>query len=398
MFEQARAHRADKFLLRPTAAQRDRLERMGHARRFAYNWGLERWRAYHAENGETISFKQLLRELTGLKREPELGWLRETDSQALQQALFDLRRAYTNFFERRARYPRFKARKRDQQRFRIPQRVKVKGDRIYIPKVGWVKALISRPVNGPTKSATFKRDATGKWFVSLVSEFGLTPSPQPIGGLKSAIGIDLGVRDLIVLSDGKRVAAPRFAKRAERRIKRAHRSLSRTRPGSRNRTKARLRLARTHQRTVNQRKDFLHKQTTRIVRNHDLIAIEDLGVTGLARTKLARAVLDCAPHELRRQLTYKAHWRGKQLVVVNRWFPSSKLCGACGAINKDLVPRTRTWTCRCGAIHDRDLNAARNLRDEALASVAAGRADTNNACGASVGPPTEAAGEEAGIP
>lgn len=158
--------RAYRFRLDPTQAQRASLERMAGARRFAYNWGLARWREYHAEQNRTISFKQLLRELTALKREPDYRWLSEIDSQLLQQALFDLRQAYRNFFERRARYPRFKSRKHDPQRFRIPQRVRLDAAGVSVPKIGRIRARVTRPPTGVIKSATFKRDPTGKWFVS----------------------------------------------------------------------------------------------------------------------------------------------------------------------------------------------------------------------------------------
>lgn len=371
---------------------------MAHARRFAYNWGLERWRSFHAETGGTIKLKLLLRELTALKRKPETAWLREVDSQLLQQALFDLRRAYRNFFERRTGYPRFKSRKTDQQRFRIPQRVRVSGSKVYVPKIGWVRARVSRPVPAGLKSATFKRDSTGKWFVALVGEFE-APDPSPPPRNATIVGIDLGLREFAILSTGERIAHPRFARRAEARLRRAHRALSRTQRSSRNRRRVRMRLARAYRRTANQRRDFLHKLSTRLVEENDVIAIEDLGVSGLARTKLGAAVGDSGFREFRSQLEYKARWNGKRVLAVDRFFPSSKLCGECGAVNADLTPAQREWTCACGAELDRDLNAARNLRNVALrALVAVGRTDTENACGARVRPPTEAVGAEAGIP
>ena len=389
--------RAYRYELRPTARQRAGLERMANARRFAYNWGLDRWREHYSEHAETIPFKQLLRELTQLKRQHGCRWLAEVDSQLLQQALFDLREAYRNFFARRKGYPSFKSKRRDQQRFRIPQRVVLRKDRVYVPKIGWVRARVSRPVHGETKSATFKRDAAGKWFVSLVNEFEVDQRAQALDPLR-AIGIDLGVRDLLVASDGTRVRSPRFARKGQRRLARAHRDLSRKRRGSRNRAKARLRLARAYRRTANQRQDFLHKLTTELVERHDFIAIEDLGVAGLARTKLAGALLDSGLSEFRRQLTYKARWEGKSVLIVDRFFPSSKRCSACGEVNRKLTPRMRQWACPCGAVHDRDLNAARNLRAAAMRElVAVGRTDTENASGVCVRPPMGAANVEAGI-
>jgi putative transposase len=391
-------HRAYRFELRPTAAQRARMERAAHARRFAYNWGLERWRAHHADTGGTVPLKVLMRELTALKRQPHGAWLNGVDSQLLQQALFDLRQAYRNFFERRAAYPRFKSRKSDPQRFRIPQRVRVRGSHVYVPKVGWVRARISRDVPEQMKSANFKRSSTGKWFVSLVEEFE-APDPPSVLASPTLTGVDLGLMDFAVMSSGERAPHPRYARRAQRRLARAHRELSRKRRGSRNRQRARVRLARAYARTANQRRDFLHKLTTGLVTTSDILAIEDLCVSGMARTKLARAVRDSGFGEFRRQLEYKAAWAGKRVLVADRYFPSSKLCGACGAVNRELGLQERQWTCDCGATLDRDVNAAANLRNVALKQlVAVGRTDTENACGARVRPPTEAVGDEAGTP
>jgi putative transposase len=390
--------RAYRFALRPTRAQRDALVRMASARRFAYNWGLQRWRAYHSRHGKTIPFAQLLRELTALKRQDEYRWLAKADSQLLQQALFDLRQAYRNFFERRARYPRFKSRKRDAQRFRIPQRVRLDGDRIYVPKVGWVRARVSREPIGELKSATFKREPSGTWFVSLVCEFQMSRAPLALTRGDKIVGIDLGIEEFAVLSNGTRCESPRYARRASRQLRRAHRALSRKQRGSRKRERARVRLSRLYRRTANQRQDFLHKLTTELVGEYDVIAIEDLGVTGLARTKLARAIHDSGFHEFRRQLVYKTRWSGKRLVIVDRFYPSSRRCSDCGAVNADLRPRVRRWRCGCGAEHDRDLNAAHNLRSQAMEGlVAVGRTDTENARGALIRPPTEAVGDEAGI-
>jgi putative transposase len=225
----------------------------------------------------------------------------------------------------------------------------------------------------------------------------------PLPGIRTRVdvdtvaGMDVGVRDLVVLSDGTRVPAPRFYAADERRIRRAHRALSRTTPGSRNRHRQSRRLARVHLRVARRRKDFLHKLSRELVDRYGALSIEDLGVQGLARTKLSKTLADASLSELRRQLEYKARWSGKPIVIVDRFFPSSRLCGACGAVNRSLKPRQRFWRCGCGANHDRDVNAARNLRDEGLkALVAVGYTDTENACGARVSLPKGAASDEAG--
>jgi putative transposase len=390
-------HKAFRFALVPTRSQSASLNRFADARRCVYNWALERSRVHYAVNGQSITATQLFRELTELKRRPDHGWLREIDSQLLQQAIWDLRQAYTNFFDRRAPYPSFKSRKRDPQRFRIPQRVRLVGKRIYVPKIGWVKVRLSRPVDLPTRAATFKRDPTGKWFVTLVSQFEC-PDPRPLDRSSRCVGIDLGIKTFAVFSDGRRLHRQPVGEARLRRLRRAHRALSRKSRGSRNRTKARLRLARAYRRAADERHDFLHKLTTMLIREYDFLSVEDLGVRGLARTKLARRLHEAGLSEFRRQLTYKASWHGKTVVAVDRFFPSSKRCPECAGVKRDLSVSQREWTCHgCGARHDRDLAAARNILAEGL-RVAAGHADTENACGDRVRLPMEATVEEAGTP
>jgi putative transposase len=212
-----------RFRLRPTAAQEAALLRYAAARRFAYNWALERWCAEYRETGRRIPTRVLWREITALKQDPSYAWLREVDSQLLQQAIIDVQRAFRAFFERRARFPRFASRKRGPERFRIPQRVRVVGDRVYVPKIGWIRLRLSQDVDRPTRSATFKRDATGRWFVTLVADVGELPEPRSEIAQCSTVGLDLGVIDLVVASDGTRVAAPRHHRRADRKLRRARR-------------------------------------------------------------------------------------------------------------------------------------------------------------------------------
>jgi len=397
MFPTGSSFKAYRYRLEPTAAQRAALLRHAGARRWTYNWALAEWRAHFERTGRSIPRRALFSRLTALKRSPGYEWLREVDSQALQQAVRDVIRAYDNFFARRTGYPKFKSRKTDRPRFRIPQRVKLDEGRVFIPKVGWVRVRLSRQVDGKPQSATFKQDAYGHWFVSLVVRTQLPPKvPHPPS---KAVGIDLGIRDFAVLTDGRRVRSPRFEKQAGRRLRRLHRALARTERGSRGRRAARRRLARRYQRVADQRKDFLHKFTTDLTRQYDVICIEDLGVHGMARTKLARAVGDSAFSEFRRQLEYKTAWQGKSVVAIDRFFPSSKRCGACGEINITLQCSDRSWTCVCGVLHDRDRNAANNILERGLQELAAaGHADASNDRGARVSLPMEATGAEAVIP
>lgn len=393
--------KAYRFRLEPSAVQAAGLCRAAGARRFVWNWALARRREYYVEHKEGILTKQLSQELTALKYLPETSWLKSIDSQLPQQALSDLNRAYTAFFARRARFPRFKSRKVDQDRFRIPQRVKIKDDFLYCPKVGWIRFRKSQEIGtGETlKSATFRRSATGHWDVTLIAEFSLLDvSPPP--KKTHVVGIDLGLKTFATLSDGRVIESPRAYRTAQNRLRRAQKALSRKQKGSANRAKQRVRVARVHEKTRYVRSDFLHKTTTALVQDYDVIAIEDLSVKGLARTKLAKSIHDAAFGEFRRQLEYKARWNNKRVVAVDRFFPSSKTCGECGAINDTLTLADREWACKgCGIHHDRDLNAAWNIVKEGLRLVAVGHTETLNACGADVRLlSSEAIGVEARIP
>ncbi len=372
--------KAYRYRLEPSSQQRAQLERFAGARRFVWNWALATWKAYYAAHGRSIPAKELSALLTALKEHPATAWLREMDSQALQQTLADLQRAFANFFATRARYPRFKSKKHDHARFRIPQRVRLVGERLRIPKIGVVPLRLSRTVAGEIKSATFSKDASGHWFVSLSVQTELPVIAPPLPAPEAVIGVDLGLKDAVVLSTGERVEAPRLYRKAQKRLAHAQRALCRKRKGSNNRLKTRARVARLHRKVAHQRQDFLHKLSTRIVRSSGAVCIEDLNTKGLARTKLAKSILDASMGELRRQLEYKGRWYGVPVVVIDRWYPSSKRCHACGHCHAALQLSDRVWTCpACGCVLDRDLNAARNLRDEGYRTLAAGHAERLNA-------------------
>lgn len=270
-----------KFRMCPTKAQEAGLYRMAGARRFVYNWALERCKSYYTEHGKGISSKHLSSELTALKSEPDTLWLKEADSQMLQQALRDVGRAFDAFFKKRSGFPRFRSKKAGHFAFRIPQRIRIEGGKVYVPKIGWVRIRQSREVEGKTKSAAFKRDAAGHWYVALTTEFKM-PDVEPPAPV-NPVGVDLGLKDLFVLSSGERIAPPRFARKADRKLRRTQKKLSRKKPGSHRREKARRRVARVHRRVSNQRSDFLHKLTTDLTREYDRICVEDLNTKGMAK-------------------------------------------------------------------------------------------------------------------
>jgi len=387
-----------RFRMRPTRSQAQSLNRLAGARRWVWNWGLARWKETYAATGKSISLKQLSAELTRLKEKPETVWLKEADSQSLQQVLKDLHRAFTNFFEKRARYPRFKSKKRDPSRFRIPQRVKIADGKVYVPKVGQVRIQQSRPVEEKTKSATFRRSADGKWYIALTVEFDMPDIPLSTPDPAKVVGIDLGLKTFATITGREPIPSPKFFRKGQRKLRKAQRVLSRRKPGSKRKAKAKVVVARVHQRIANQKGDFLHKLTTELVINHDGLCIEDLSLKGLARTKLAKSFTDASMGEFRRQLTYKCEWNRKHLVAIDRFFPSSRLCRGCGAVNNELTLSDRHWVCGCGMVHERDGSAAINIRDEGLRILAEGHSDKQNARGAGVRPSIKAVGVDPRIP
>jgi putative transposase len=375
--------------MRPTKAQESILNRMAGARRFVWNWALGRWKDHYAVTGKSISLKQLSAELTALKQQPETAWLNEIDSQALQQVLKDLHQAYANHFnpQMKTGLPQFKSRKRDPLRFRIPQRVKIAAGRVYVPKAGWVRIRQSREVEGTTKGATFRRDAAGYWHVAITVEFEMPDVRLPMPDRSHTVGIDVGLIDYATFSDDTAsVPAPKFFRKAQRKLGKAQRAVSRRKDGSKRMAKARARVARIHQKTANQRKDFQHKLSTKTVNDHDAVFTEDLSLQGLARTKLAKSFMDAGLGDFKMQLEYKCLWNRKHFVEVDRFFPSSKMCNVCGCINHQLILADREWDCICGTHHRRDKTAARNVDDEGYRILAAGHADSPNAQGAGVSP------------
>jgi len=382
--ESTTQRRVYRFRVEPTPEQEEGFRRYAGARRWVWNWALATRQAFYKETGKTLSRVALSALFTALKKEPDTAWLSEVDSQLPQQAIIDLYRAFEAFFEKRAKYPRFKSKHRDAARFRIPQRVTLADGSLSVPKIGHVKVCQSQPVEGVTKSATFKRDACGHWFVSLVAEMEMPAVALPAPSEEKTVGVDLGLKDAVVTSDGERVVAPRFYRAAQRQLRRAQRGQSRKQKGSKNRAKARARVARVHQKVAAKRNDFCHKLTTRLVKEHDAVCIEDLNVKGLVRTKLAKSMLDASMGTIRRQLTYKGQWYRVHVVAVGRFYPSSKLCYECGYKHDGLTLSDREWACpSCGCVLERDLNAARNIKREGLrlVNVAAGHAETVNACG-----------------
>ncbi len=368
--------RAYKYRFYPTPEQASELARTFGCVRLVYNKALEeRTRAYTLE-GRRVSYAESSAALTAWKREEELAFLNGVSYVPLQQALRHLQAAFANFFAKRARYPTFKSRKKSRAAAEYTRSAfRWRDGRLALAKMdGPLDIVWSRPLPQGAKpsTVTVSKDAAGRWFVSLLVE----ETIRPLAPTGNVVGVDAGITSLVALSrpipdltdqDGK-VASPRHERRGRRRLAKAQRSLARKAAGSANRAKARLKVARAHARIADRRRDFLHKLSTRLVRENQAVVIEDLTVRAMVKNhSLARAVSDASWRELRSMLEYKAGWYGRELVVIDRWFPSSKLCSACGTLQESMPLDVRVWECACGAVHDRDVNAARNILAAGLA-------------------------------
>ena len=364
---------AHRIQLDPNKVQATYLARAAGTARFAYNWALAEWqRQYQTSLADPAlpkpNWMALSRQLNAIKR-TEFPWMLEVTKNAPQLAIMQLGRAFENFFAHRARFPTFRRKGRDDRFTLSNDQFRVEGKRIRIPKLGWMRMWESLRFVGRIVSACIARLA-GHWFASITVDMpdGL---PLPPSENQGAVGVDLGVKQLATLSTGETFAGPKALRTLLVRLRRLSRELSRKVKASRNWGKAKLKLAKLHGRIANLRRDSLHQLTTSITRRFHTIGIEDLNVKGmLGNRRLARAIADMGFGELRRQLRYKAARRGGQVVVANRWFPSSKTCSHCGYKLEALDMDQRQWICPgCATQHDRDVNAAINLRNMAVSST-----------------------------
>ncbi|MFD7052606.1 RNA-guided endonuclease InsQ/TnpB family protein [Streptomyces mirabilis] len=370
--------RAFKYRFCPTDAQAAELSRTFGCVRKVYNMALAaRTEAWARQ--ERVSYHQTSAMLTAWKKTGELAYLNEVSSVPLQQALRHLQTAFTHFFGRRARYPRFKSRKTSRRSAEYTSSAfRFRDGALTLAKMAEPLAVVwSRPLPEGAKpsTVTVSQDAAGRWFVSLLCD---DPGVKPLPANGNAVGIDAGLEHLLTLSTGEKIANPRHERRDRAALARQQRRLAKKEKGSANRARARLKVAKIYARIADRRRDTLHKITTRLVRENQTIVIEDLTVRNMVRNhRLARAISDAAWSEFRSMLKYKAAWYGREVIAVDRWFPSSRLCSVCGTLRDRMPLNVRTWTCDCGTTHDRDVNAAHNL-------LAAGLAVT--VCGAGVRP------------
>ena len=356
-----------KYRAYPTDTQAQLLARTFGCARFVWNHILD-WRSKeYSLNGTKINYTKSAAKLTEIKQ--EFAWLYEVSNVALQQALRNQDKAFSNFFAKRGKYPAFKS-KHDKQSIRLMSNAfRIKDGQLFIAKSDEpLRFVESRPLPEKVTSITVSKDSSGRYFVAFQGEEGKPLLPVT----EKSIGIDLGLSHFAVTSDGEKIDAPRILRKNEDRLARYQRAMSRKQKGSKNRNRARMKVARIHAKIADARKDFLHKLSTRIIRENQTVSVEDLNVAGLQKNRsLAKSIADASWSEFVRQLEYKASWYGRTFVKVNRWYPSSQICSACGHRDGKKALSVREWTCQeCGTIHDRDINAAINVDT-------AGRAEIN---------------------
>ncbi|MFE6500203.1 RNA-guided endonuclease InsQ/TnpB family protein [Kitasatospora sp. NPDC057738] len=365
--------RAFKYRFYPTGAQAAELSRTFGCVRKVYNMALQARTEAWTLRQERINYNATSAMLTAWKKTEELSYLSEVSSVPLQQALRHLQGAFANFWLKRAKYPTFKSRKKSRRSaeytssaFRYRDGVLTLAKMAEPLDIVWSRPL---PEGALPSTVTVSQDSAGRWFVSMLCDDRPT-MPAPVN---AAVGIDAGITSLVTLSTGEKITNPKHERRDGRRLAKAQRELSRKAKGSANREKARKKVARVHARIADRRRDFLHKLTTRLVRENQTVVIEDLTVRNMLKNrKLARSISDASWTELRSMLEYKAQWYGRELIAVDRLFPSSRLCSACGTLQGRMPLNVREWTCGCGTTHDRDVNAAENILAAGLAAAACG--------------------------
>ena len=367
--------RAYKFRFYPTSEQEMILAKTFGCTRFAYNYMLRLRTDAWMQRQERIGYHETSAALTALKKQPEYAWLNEVSSVPVQQALRHLQTAFNNFFAKRARYPQYKRKDGPQSAEYTTSAFKWDGTSLKLAKmdaplaIRWSRTI---PKAAKVTTVTVSLDAAGRYFVSLLCDDAVAERPAVNG----KVGIDLGLTHFAILSTGEKVAAPNTFRKNETKLAKLQRRLAKKTKGSNKRKKAKLRVANLHAKIADSRRDFLHKLSTRLINENQVIAVESLSVSNMQKNRcLSKSIADAGWSEFLRQLKYKANWYGRELVGIDRWFPSSKRCSDCGYTAPKMPLNVRQWTCpECGSIHDRDVNAARNVLAAGLAASVRGEA------------------------
>lgn len=353
-----------KFRIYPNEEQEILLSKHFGCSRFVYNYFLNERKEQYQKDKKSDNYYKQAKTLTDLKKKEEFEWLKEVNSQTIQFALRSLDTAYVNFFRGNAQFPKFKSRK-NKNTFTIPQFGLVKDNKIFIPKFknGIKVKLDKREIKGKIGKMNIIKTPTGKYYVSIFTEQEMEDLPKT----NKQVGIDLGIKDFVITSDGSKFKNNRYTKKYSRELKKAQQHLSRKKKGSNRFEKQKLKVAKIHEKIASCRLDTLHKVSYQLVKENDLIVVEDLNVKGMIKNpKLSKHIADVSWGNFVNLLNYKCDWYGKELVKVNRFYPSSKSCNCCGWINQNLKLSDREWGCKCGKKHDRDLNASKNILKEGL--------------------------------
>ena len=365
--------RAFKYKLKPTMKQQRMLLQHFGCCRFIYNWGLSRKKETYVNEKKSIGYFQLAKELTLLKNDGEHLWLKNVASDSLQQSLRNLDNAFTQFFKAKKGFPKFKSKKHSKNVCKFINSVHFDFDKwkVRIPKIGWTKLCHNKSFDlskCKIGTLTVSQDKCGDFWCVIIVEDGEILKSKAKVSEETSVGIDLGLKDFAILSDGTKYENNKFLENGQIRLKKLQRRFSKAQKGSKRREKLHLKIARQHRRISNRRSDFLHKLTTDLTRRFDTICLENLNVQGMMQNHhLANAISSVAWNEFVRQLIYKTEWNGKNVIFIGRFEPSSKTCSCCGYVKKDLTLKDRSWVCLvCGASHDRDVNAAINIRNFAL--------------------------------
>ena len=351
-----------KYKINPNEGQKVLLNKHFGSIRFVYNFFLNERKREYETNKNTINYYDNSKSLTELKKQEDYSWLNEINSQSLQDSLKNLETSYKNFFRFKKGFPKFKS-KHSKNSFTIPQSVKIENGKLRIPKFKKpIDIILHRTFSGTIKQCTISKTATNEYFVSILVETTHIPIPKT----EKSIGIDLGLKDFVITSDGYKYKNNRYTKTYQTRLKKAQQHLSRKKKGSNRSQTQKLKVARIHKKITNSRLDNLHKVSTELIKKYDVVFLEDLNIKGMIKNhKLAKHISDVSWSKFIELLTYKAEWNDKQIVKIDRFFPSSKTCNCCGYINQNLKLDIREWTCpSCHVKLNRDLNASKNILKE----------------------------------